>query len=86
MAFHCFSKLLPLLLPEVHLRENILKAFSMITQCAVHSEMDYALKYVYYVQTMMQVYRAWWAMKPFITESMEFLNFMTLSKWFIESI
>lgn len=52
-----------------------LKAFSIIKQHTVYSEMNYVLKYVYYVQTMMQVYRVWWAMKPFITESMEFLNF-----------
>lgn len=31
----------------------------MITQCAIHSEMNYVPKYVYYVQTVMQVYHAW---------------------------
>lgn len=31
----------------------------MISQYAMHSEMDYALNYVYYVQIIMQVYRAW---------------------------
>lgn len=59
MAFYYFPKLFSLLFPKGIQGKIFKKAFSMITQCAVHSEMNYVLKYVYYVQTMMQVYCAW---------------------------
>lgn len=50
----------------------------MTTQHAIYSETRHVLKYVYYVQTMMQVYCAWRAMKSFKTQSTEFLDFITL--------
>lgn len=60
MAFHYFTKLFPLCLPPKEFKKKkFLKAFSMITQCAVHFEMNYVPKYVYCVQTVMQVYHAW---------------------------
>lgn len=59
MAFHYFPKLFPLLLPQIDKKKKKLEAFPIIKQHTVYSEMNYVLKYVYYVQTMMQVYRAW---------------------------